>query len=99
MNARILIFTVALLCLAGGCAREDALDSIQSRGELVVVSRNSPTTFYQGKNGPTGFEYALANCWPGIWASSWRCNPPSASTASSSNCSARRRTLPLPVSP
>ena len=24
-----------------------------------MVSRNSPTTFYEGKNGPTGFEYDL----------------------------------------
>jgi membrane-bound lytic murein transglycosylase F len=28
-------------------------------GELVVVTRNSPTTYYEGPDGPTGFEYDL----------------------------------------
>jgi membrane-bound lytic murein transglycosylase F len=61
MYPRIIIFILALLCLPGGCAKkEDALDSILSRGELLVVSRNSPTTYYLDKSGPTGFEYALA---------------------------------------
>ena len=61
MYARTFILGALLLCIAAGCARKDALDSIVARGELVVVSRNSPTTFYEGKSGPTGFEYALAS--------------------------------------
>ena len=36
------------------------LKQIQDNGELVVISRNSPTTFYEGPQGPTGFEYELA---------------------------------------
>ncbi|MEH6635709.1 MAG: transporter substrate-binding domain-containing protein, partial [Halioglobus sp.] len=51
---------LSVLSLLGGCARPDALDSIVSSGKMVVVSRNSPTTFYTDKSGPTGFEYALA---------------------------------------
>jgi len=35
------------------------LQDIVEAGELVVVSRNSPTTYYIGKSGATGFEYAL----------------------------------------
>ena len=42
-----------------GCDAQDSFEKIQSDGELVVVSRNSPTTYYLDKNGPTGFEYAL----------------------------------------
>ena len=42
-----------------GCEQHDSLADIKARGELVVVSRNSPTTYYIGKEGPTGFEYAL----------------------------------------
>jgi membrane-bound lytic murein transglycosylase F len=61
MHARTLLLGATLLCIATGCARKDALDSIVARGELVVVSRNSPTTYYEGKNGPTGFEHALAS--------------------------------------
>ncbi len=36
------------------------LRQIQNSGELVVISRNSPTTYYEGNEGPTGFEYELA---------------------------------------
>ena len=54
------ILTAALVLLLCSCERGDTLDRIQARGELVVVSRNSPTTYYIDKNGPTGFEYALA---------------------------------------
>jgi membrane-bound lytic murein transglycosylase F len=59
MKLRTLLLTCALVCLATGCEQQDSLAEIQSRGELVVVSRNSPTTYYLGKDGPTGFEYAL----------------------------------------
>ena len=54
---RILLLFLALICT--GCARQDSLDLILARGELQVVSRNSPTTWYIDKQGPTGFEYAL----------------------------------------
>ncbi|MCB1676415.1 MAG: membrane-bound lytic murein transglycosylase MltF [Halioglobus sp.] len=54
--------TTALLgvVLLAGCTGGDSLERIRARGELVVVSRNSPTTYYLDKSGPTGFEYALA---------------------------------------
>jgi membrane-bound lytic murein transglycosylase F len=53
------ILIAAIVLLLCSCDRGDTLDQIQRRGELVVVSRNSPTTYYIDKNGPTGFEYAL----------------------------------------
>ena len=37
------ILTVTLLCMLVGCDGQDSFDKIQSEGELVVVSRNSPT--------------------------------------------------------
>ena len=37
------------------------LTQIQQQGELVVVTRNSPTTYYEASNGPAGFEYELAH--------------------------------------
>ncbi len=54
-----LLGLLVLFCLPG-CAEKDALDHILSSGELRVISRNGPTTFYQDKQGSTGFEYALA---------------------------------------
>ncbi len=36
------------------------LESVQNSGKLVVISRNGPTTYYEGPNGTTGFEYQMA---------------------------------------
>lgn len=36
------------------------LETVQNSGKLVVISRNGPTTYYEGPNGLTGFEYHLA---------------------------------------
>lgn len=52
--------SIALATLSQGCARQDSLEHILSTGELRVVSRNGPTTFYKDKSGPSGFEYHLA---------------------------------------
>ena len=62
-TARSLLLLLAMLALLAlqGCAEKDSLDRIVYSGELRVVSRNGPTTFYQDKNGSTGFEYALAS--------------------------------------
>jgi membrane-bound lytic murein transglycosylase F len=35
------------------------LEAIKSRGELIVITRNSTTCYYEGPHGPTGFEYDL----------------------------------------
>ncbi len=35
------------------------LDQIKNQNELIVLTRNSPTTYYAGTNGPSGFEYDL----------------------------------------
>ena len=38
-----------------------ALDQVLEQGELTILSRNGPTTYYEGPNGlTTGFEYTLA---------------------------------------
>ena len=35
------------------------LDAIRARDFLQVDTRNTPTTYYQGRQGPTGFEFEL----------------------------------------
>lgn len=35
------------------------LEQVRASGELRVVSSNGPTTYYEGPNGLTGFEYSL----------------------------------------
>jgi membrane-bound lytic murein transglycosylase F len=36
------------------------LEQIKSNGQLIVVTRNSPTTYYEKSDGPAGIEYEMA---------------------------------------
>ena len=36
------------------------LEPIKNNGQLIVVTRNSPTTYYEDADGPAGLEYELA---------------------------------------
>jgi membrane-bound lytic murein transglycosylase F len=62
----LIIGAFQLLALAGvlavrSCTPEgNKLQQVQRAGELVVLTRNSPTTYYDGPDGPTGIEYDLA---------------------------------------
>ena len=47
------------LLLLAACGSEDPLDEALRRGELLVVTRNGSATYYQGREGPDGFEHAL----------------------------------------
>jgi membrane-bound lytic murein transglycosylase F len=54
--------TTALLLSLSGCAQPEssrALDEIRARGELRVVTINSPTSYYLGTHGAEGLEFAL----------------------------------------
>jgi len=60
--SKAIIAIVAVLALnpISGCSQGDSLEQISERGELVVVSRNGPATFFRDRNGYTGFEHLLA---------------------------------------
>ncbi|MFK8050336.1 MAG: membrane-bound lytic murein transglycosylase MltF [Halioglobus sp.] len=49
------------MTLLGACDQGDSLDQIRTAGEISIVTRNGPTTYFIDKSGPTGFEFALAN--------------------------------------
>ena len=58
---------VSLFCLVLvggiGCkqlAPGNELGAIKARGELRVLTRNNATCYFEGSNGPAGFEYELA---------------------------------------
>lgn len=57
-----LLIILLLVGLLSACSREaPLLEQIQQDGELLVVTRNGPTTFYEGPEGPAGFEYELVS--------------------------------------
>jgi membrane-bound lytic murein transglycosylase F len=60
-TARHLVAALCLLATACNPSKETKLDAVKHAGELVVLTRNSPTTFYEGPDGPAGFEYDLAH--------------------------------------
>lgn len=49
-----------LALLAVGCSQPSTLEEIRSEGVLHVITRNAPSIYYEGRDGPTGFEYELA---------------------------------------
>ena len=51
---------VAVLLLTGYVRQPTTLNLIKQKGELVIVTHTSPTTYYEGPEGDTGFEYDLA---------------------------------------
>lgn len=57
----MLLFSMVAVCLPlVGSRIPTTLESVQQSGKLVVISRNGPTTYYEGPDGLTGFEYNLA---------------------------------------
>lgn len=60
---RILLVGVLLMLVGilGTCSpTASQLEQVKARGVLRLATVNSPTTFYEGRDGPTGFEYDLA---------------------------------------
>ncbi|MDB2312715.1 transporter substrate-binding domain-containing protein, partial [Luminiphilus sp.] len=51
-------FIIAILTLTS-CGNPTVLEDLRADNELVVVTRNGPTTYYLGADGPAGFEYEL----------------------------------------
>lgn len=63
---RLLVLTLTLtglasLVLAFKPMPPTGVEQVRERGELIVVTRHAPTTFYRNQHGPTGFEYELAD--------------------------------------
>ena len=52
----IAIILILTACSNGG----DRLDKIKAKGELVVLTRNAATTYYESREGYLGVEYEMA---------------------------------------
>ena len=57
--AKWLIATLLFLMLSACVDKPSTLERIKEDGVLRVVTRNSPATYFQDRNGETGFEYEL----------------------------------------
>jgi membrane-bound lytic murein transglycosylase F len=57
--ALLAMSALAGTALPGITIAQDSLAKVLARGELIVATLNSPTTYYEGANGPAGFEYDL----------------------------------------
>jgi membrane-bound lytic murein transglycosylase F len=57
-----LVATISLLLITSSCSQPELsqLEKIQKRGVLKVITRNSPTTYYESADGLSGMEYDLA---------------------------------------
>ena len=60
------LLAAGILLSLAGCSDDDtppprpsALERIKDEGVLRVVTRNSPATYFEDRNGETGFEYEL----------------------------------------
>jgi membrane-bound lytic murein transglycosylase F len=55
------LLVTGFLLLLGGCgdAQPTTLERVKKEGVLRVITRNSPSTYFQDRNGETGFEYEL----------------------------------------
>ncbi|AYC31972.1 membrane-bound lytic murein transglycosylase MltF [Pseudomonas cavernae] len=54
------LLAVGLLLPVSGCVDESSsLERVKKDGVLRVITRNSPATYFQDRNGETGFEYEL----------------------------------------
>jgi membrane-bound lytic murein transglycosylase F len=55
------VTVAAAVLLLAGCAPRSNLEQIRARGQLRLVTLNSPTCYYLGAHGPQGLEYRLAD--------------------------------------
>ncbi len=54
------LIATGLFLLLGACVdKPNTLERVKEDGVLRVVTRNSPATYFQDRNGETGFEYEL----------------------------------------
>jgi len=60
-----LLATGLLLMLTSCAAPPSAIERVREEGVLRVITRNSPSTYFQDRNGEAGFEYELVKRFAG----------------------------------
>lgn len=57
----MLVTLILLAHLLTACDDTRSLGKVRDQGSITVITRNGPTTYYESKDGPTGFEFELAS--------------------------------------
>lgn len=58
---RAVFVLFVVVCLTACDSSDNRLERIKAKGEILVLTRNGATTYYEGPEGPTGLEYDLAH--------------------------------------
>lgn len=60
-NKHCLLIILSSALLLGSCSRGgDRLEQIKAKGELIILTRNAATTYYESREGYMGVEYEIA---------------------------------------
>lgn len=60
MPGRLFLLLIAVIAGAG-CSQPSTLQEIRDEGVLHVITRESPSIYVEGQNGPTGYDYELVS--------------------------------------
>ena len=63
LNIRLFVSSMLFFALLSGCSKDESLNRVLKKQELVVATRNSPTTYYEDRDGKSGFEYEMVNAY------------------------------------
>ncbi len=59
----LVLFVITTVLMSASCTdqSDNSLTRVKQRGYLIVITRNSPTTYYHGPSGQMGLEFELAS--------------------------------------
>jgi membrane-bound lytic murein transglycosylase F len=63
LKIRLIISLILFTLLLTACSKEDSLNRILKKQELVVATRNAATTYYEDRDGKSGFEYDMVTAY------------------------------------
>ncbi|PIE43116.1 MAG: membrane-bound lytic murein transglycosylase MltF [Gammaproteobacteria bacterium] len=55
----LLLFLPLIIWFVSACTPQSTLEKIKQEKVIHVITRNAPTTYYEDRDGPAGFEYEL----------------------------------------